>query len=480
MKRAVAAAVLLLTALAVVYSYAVSRREQAYRQHVGRGEEALAGDDIFGALEAFSAAIAVQDDSMVAYLKRGETYRRRDELESALRRPSYLDPLAPRPSLDAALRDLRRAAELDPLAPRPYELLGDVNYALGRLDRAAERYQRYTTLDDRSPRVLYKLALSHYSAGQLQTALDTLRRALSMDESLAEAYYLTGLCARDLQRPADALAALERAVQLAPALVQAREELAILYGRLGRPADRIAMLEALRTLDSSASRDVALGLAYARAGRTEDAVKTLGRAVDVYPAHSYTYVALGRVWLDVAEARGDRVALSKALGALERVIAAADSSSEALTLYGRALLRADHVELSERTLQQATGTLPVDPLAFYYLAEAAERRGHYGMARDALLDHRALEGDAPPRARAAFAARVANYSFRMGEHGVAVTWYERAADAGADGPAFLLEFAAAQARTGDVSAARLTVAKALEQDPANTAARALQRRLRDP
>jgi tetratricopeptide (TPR) repeat protein len=478
-KRALAAVVLLLTAVAVVYGYSVTRREQAYRQHIDRGEAALARDDTFAAIEAFSAAIGFKSESMIGYLKRGETYRRRDELESALRRPAHIEPLAPRPSLDAALRDLRRAVEIDPVAPRPHELLGDINYAMGRFDRAAERYERYVSLDDRSPRILYKLGLAYYAGGKPQAALASLNKAVAIDDEFAQAYYLTGLCARDLQQADKALAALERSVQLAPAMLQAREELGNLYGRLGRAGDRIAMLEALRALDASASREVTLGLAYARSGRTEDAVSALGRAVEVYPDHAYTYVALGRVWLEIAQARRDRVALSKALEALEGAVVGSDSSSEALTLFGRALLLGDDGELAERMLQQATEKLPVDPLAFYYLAEAAERGGHFDVARGALLDYQALEGEEEdPRRRATFAARVAGYSSRLGEHATAVSWFQRAVDAGANDTPLLVSFADVQARAGDLPAARATIKKALEQDPTNRAARNLQRRLR--
>jgi tetratricopeptide (TPR) repeat protein len=470
--------VLLLAGLAGMYGYTVTAREQTYRQHVERGEAALARDDTYAAVEAFSAAIAVKGGSMIGYLKRGETYLRRDELDIALRKAGHPDPLTPRPYLEAALRDLRRASEIDPLAPRSHELLGDANYAWSRFDRAADRYQRYVALDDRSPRVLYKLALARYSSGQPAAALDALRKAVAINDGFGEAYYLIGLCARDLQKPDEALVALERSVQLAPAMLQAREELANLYGRLGRTDDRIAMLDALRALDTTASREVALGLAYARAGRTDNAVLTLGSTAERYPDHAYAYVALGRVWLEIAQSRGDRVALSKALEALEGRVGT-DNSSEALMLFGRALLLADDAEMAERMLQQAAGTLPADPLAFYYLAEAAERRGHHDTARAALLDYQALEPEvSEPRRRATIMTRIADYSARLGESAVAITWYQHAIEAGAGDVPLLLRLADLQVRTADVPAARLTLAKVLEKEPANRTARQLARRIR--
>ena len=145
------------------------------------------------------------------------------------------------------------------------------------------------------------------------------------------------------------------------------------------------------------------------------AVLTLGRAAERYPDHPYAYVALGRVWLEIAQARSDRVALSKALGALEGAVGS-DDSSEALMLFGRALLMTSDEETAERMLQDATERRPVEPLAFYYLAEAAERLGHFSIARNALLDYDVLRGDeVDERRRSAHAARLGDLSLKLNE-----------------------------------------------------------------
>ena len=115
-KRLAGACVLILIAAAVTDAFLVTRRERAYRQLVDQGEAALARDDTATAVSAFGGAIALKSDSMLGYLKRGEAYHRRGELEPAR-------------------QDLLRASELDPLAPRPLELLGDANFALGRFGR---------------------------------------------------------------------------------------------------------------------------------------------------------------------------------------------------------------------------------------------------------------------------------------------------------------------------------------------------------
>src|SRR5262249_19947106 len=185
----------------------------------------------------------------------------------------------------------------------PLELLGDVNATLLRYDRAADRYRAYLALDDQSPRVLYKLALVQYRAGRPADAIAALRRAITFDDRFAEAHYLLGLCLREERKAGEALTALKKSIEIAPTLLAAREELAELYGRLGRQEDRFAQLELLLELDPGPSRGVALGLALARQGLIDRAVPTLRTTAERYPDDPYVHVALGRVWLEAAQAR---------------------------------------------------------------------------------------------------------------------------------------------------------------------------------
>src|SRR5262245_15725347 len=196
---------------------------------------------------------------MLAYLRRGETYRRR----------------ADRGDLEAAGRDFRTAATLDPSATRPLEELGDVRYQLQQYDRAIAAYERAVRLDDRSARLTYKLALARYRAGDLDAALSALDQTVRLDDRSADAYYLIGLCWRDKQRTADALRALEKAIAIAPALIPAREELSDLYGELGKRTDQLEQLQMLAGLDRDhVSRHVAVALAHARARHWDTAVLT--------------------------------------------------------------------------------------------------------------------------------------------------------------------------------------------------------------
>ncbi len=350
------------------------RREREFRRLIVVGDAANAGGRRSEAIEAFSGAQAFKPDAMLAHLKRGETYLRQGDLE-------------------AALRDLSVAAQLDPTAPYPLERLGDVNAAMSRHEQAARHFEQYIALDDRAPRVLYKLALAHYRSGKPALAIARLRPALALDEQLADAHYLLGVSLWAADRRDEAVGALRRAIALNAAFSPAREALAEFSAELGRRGESLEQLEALAALEGSRpERLVSLALAYARFGRRDSALATLGRAAERYPESPLVHTALGRMWLDAAEAASDPAALARAIDALRPAAQRAAPASDTLTLYGRALLLSGDAVAAERTLQQAVDRLPVDPLAFKYLADAAARLGHVATARDAAASYSALTG----------------------------------------------------------------------------------------
>lgn len=372
MRRLILAITFLTIATAAgVVVYTVSAAAREYDRLIAAGDAAASADPPFQALEAYSGAIALRPDSMLAHLKRGMTYQRHGELENAL-------------------RDLRRASELDPTATRPLELAGDVNMALTRYDRAAARYEAFLTLDDNAPRIHYKLGLARYRAGQLARAIEPLQKAVRLDKSLAAAHLLLGLCLRDQGDTAKARDALETAVLLAPGLTAPREALVPLYG----PSERtraIDQLEALVALDPSRpARLVALGRAYADAGRHEAAVLTLGRAVERFPDSAEAYAALGRVWLEAADQRRDTVALKKSVEALSTATTHSNATSQAFTDLGRAYVLAGDLAAAERAFRQALDQFPIQPDAYFQLATLALRTGRVDEGRDALARYVAL------------------------------------------------------------------------------------------
>ncbi len=450
--------VLAAVAAGAVVVYQAVARDREYQQLLARGDAALADDQTFGAIEAYSGAVVLRPDSMLARLRRGETYQRRGDF-------------------DAAAHDFRAAASLDPGAPRPFESLGNVLYQMQRYRRAAEAYESAAALDDRSPRVSYKLALSRYRAGEVDSAITAATRAIYLNDGTAEVYYLLGLCLLDRTRTAEAQQAFEEAISIAPGFIAAREELADLYAAQNKRADELDQLQVIAGLDRDhIERQIAVGLAQARAGHGEPAIVALGTALERTPDQPIVYEALGRVWLEDAEARDDRSALNKALEALERVGSGPASTSSGLTLFGRALLRDGQFERAEQTLQQATTRFPVDPPAFLYYAAAAEHQNHFDAARHALIDYGSLTtGDSQLVSRA---MRIAAFSMRLDDPETAAHWLQRAADVSPTDVRVLASLAEAQLKAGDREAARATAARGLDLQPDHPVLRALSRRVR--
>jgi tetratricopeptide (TPR) repeat protein len=437
------AALLLLALAGGALAYQAANRERDYRALLGRGDAALRDAQMFGAIEAYSGAIALRPDSMLPHLRRGETYRQLGDF-------------------DAAARDFRTAADLDPSATRPLEALGDALYRRQWFRHSADIYERRLRLDERSTEFSYKLALARYRDRNVEGALAALQQTLHLSDQLPDPYYLLGLCLREKGRPAEAVNAFERAVALSPGLVPAREELADAYGALGRGPDQLEQLQVLALLDRTrVERQVAVSLAQARAGHGELAVLTLGSALERSPDQDRIYGALGRVWLDMADTRAD--ALSKALEALERVASTAEASSEVMTLYGRALVRANKPEAAEQALREATRRFPVEAVAFAAYADVAERQNHIDAARAALIDYSALVSDR--RDFASHAARIGRLSLRLDDASAAVTWFQRASAASPGDVGLLASLADAQLRAGDRAAAQKTIAGGVDKDP---------------
>jgi len=385
--------VLLAAAMAGVFLYTGVTRDTEYRRLVAAGDDALGHDQAFLALEAFSGAIALKSESMLAYLKRGETYHRRGDLA-------------------AALRDLTRASVLAPEATCPLERLGDVSQALGRHEEAAGHYAAYVARDDRAPRVLYKLALAHHRAGRTTRTIPLLRQLVEPAPEMPEAHYLLGISLWDQGQLDPATETLTQALTLSPCFTIAREALSGVFAAAGRLDEQVKQLEVLAALETDRpERDVALGLAYASIGRTDMAVLALGRAAEEHPEQPLVYTALGRVWFDIARTTDDRIALSKSLGALQS-IPRATASSEALTLLARALLLAGELETAVAPLELASERFPLDPSAF---ADLAAQEGDTLRARQLLIAHDALTANVPIGQRVARLTRIAELSLELAD-----------------------------------------------------------------
>ena len=380
-------------------------QDRAFRALIAEGNAALAASDLSGAAAAFSGALAIQPESMLAHLKRGDTYRRRGELA-------------------AALADLTAANALDPAATRVKELLGDLHTELGHTSRAVSAYRDYLALDDRAPLVLVKLGGVELREGQTAAALASARKALAFDAGLAEAHYLEGLALR-ISNPPQAVRAFSRAVELKPSFLSAREQLAAGLLTSGRVREGVEALEALVALEpSQPARVAAVGIALADAGRTDSALQRLDRADEQFPGDPMIAAARGEVLLDRAEADKDRALTAEAEAILTPLANRAHPQAAILSAMGRARMLAGDPRGALPWLERATAQLPVAPADLRLLARAAAEAGDDGRVLDALIRHEAVN---PGSAFAlTHARRIAGYALSSGNPPLAAQWAERA------------------------------------------------------
>jgi tetratricopeptide (TPR) repeat protein len=451
--------------LAVFAAVAVVRTidgQRQYRQLLAAGEQALADGDAYAAIEAFSGALALRPDSMVAYYRRGEAYRAQNRT-------------------DEALTNFREANRRAPDAAEPLIALGDLFDAQDDPAQAAAWYgMAAERLGDANPMLLYRLGLAQYKAGAVTAALGPLERLVARNDAFGEAHYLLGLARRDAGQPPEAaIAALEQAVKVAPGLLAAREELADLYRITGQRVQELRQLQALADSDRQPSRRLAIALAQADADQYDGALLTLSEVLTATPGDSRAQITMARVLLARAERRPDRAAVTRALAVLERALGGTARRSEGMALYGRAFYLAGDPVSAERYLREAVATSPVELDAFRYLADAAARLGHDIVARDALLNLDLLEGDtAPAVVRASRARRIGEWSLRAGDARGAAMHLASAVDLGASDPQTLGLLARARWALGELDAARDALQRALAQAPRDPDLQRLARTMR--
>ena len=153
MKRPLALLGLIVVVAAGVMIVQHANRDRNYVRLLQAGQQALDVGNSYAAVEAFTGALTLRPDSMVAYYHRGEAYR-----------AQHRD--------DEAARDFRDAIRRAPDARQPLIALGDL-YNLTDPAQAALWYgQAAAQLQFVDPALLYKLALARYRAGSPAEALE--------------------------------------------------------------------------------------------------------------------------------------------------------------------------------------------------------------------------------------------------------------------------------------------------------------------
>ena len=160
-------------------AYSALANEREFERLMAEGDQAVAADRHFQAIEAYSGAIALKPDSMLAHLKRGAVYQSQSEFE-------------------AALRDLRGGG-----GPRSERSAGDrvagrrQHLPQSRANGPSNATRPTSPSTNAMPGSITSLDCRAIAPAGSTPAAAALQQALKLDPALGEAHYVLGLVLRD-------------------------------------------------------------------------------------------------------------------------------------------------------------------------------------------------------------------------------------------------------------------------------------------
>lgn len=218
----------------------------------------------------------------------------------------------------------------------------------------------------------YDLAADAFHNGRLREALDHVEKSIDRDEESSDTHYLGAMillvfCAQDEASPDCRFEEAERYIRSAleadPEMRDAKNALGVILVHEKKPSEAIAVLEPLSRDMLYRSPEKAwgnLGWAYLEAGRTDDSIAALKRAVASQPLFCVGHYRLGLAYEKKREYAAARQALTRALsiqeGGCDRLQAAYWARARVLERLGRtAELRKDLKRCRELTSDTQEG-----------------------------------------------------------------------------------------------------------------------------
>jgi tetratricopeptide (TPR) repeat protein len=230
-------------------------------------------------------------DTAIATMKKG----RFDEAVEQWRKALAMDPddgkarfnlgfsLSETGDLRGAVAEYRKSTEL-----RPEDAVTFANLALalaqtGDMDGAIENYRKAAALDSTNAALEADLGTALFEKGQQAEGIEHLEQAVTLAPESADAHSKLGFVLSKAGRAEEARAHLERAVELNPDSAEYRFNLGYALGLGGNAAAAIPHLE--KAVELTDGKDwqclAALGTAYNRTGRKNEAIATTRRALEL-------------------------------------------------------------------------------------------------------------------------------------------------------------------------------------------------------
>ncbi|MBM3474302.1 MAG: tetratricopeptide repeat protein [Armatimonadetes bacterium] len=236
-------------------------------------------------------------------------------------------------------------------------------------------FKRAAAADPKNYDAQLGLAKACAELGEATLGLNAAETAASLKPKDAEPITTAGRISAGAWKLDEAERYFVEATKLAPAKADAWRDLGRVRLRrlalgVGSLADATTALEKARDLDAkNAEGHALLAEAYVRAPRTEAATQEYTRAVELEPSNADYPRNLA--WLLIAQ--GKDLERARELAQKSDQIQLGDG--DALVAAAVALLRQGEVDDALSELREAVGKASSNPDAYFYLAQAAARRG---------------------------------------------------------------------------------------------------------
>jgi tetratricopeptide (TPR) repeat protein len=213
--------------------------------------------------------------------------------------------------LEEGIAEMQAVIHLHPDFPQAHQALGMAYTERGRWDDAIAHLQRTLALAPDLTVVRNHLGRIYMAQGRLQEAIQTFRALVERAPEVAEARHnlAVAYARQGLQEPA--VEQFGEALRLRPDLHAARLDLASLLIEQGRTPEAISTLEAAFAgtapqFGAGAPPELVevryrLGVAYAVAGRRQEAVQELEGVLQAQPTHAAAHASLGRLYYQLRQ-----------------------------------------------------------------------------------------------------------------------------------------------------------------------------------
>ena len=187
-----------------------------------------------------------------------------------------------------AIEQYQHALRIDPDNADVHYNLGNALVRIAKLSQAVEQYEQALRLKPENAGAHYNLADTLLRLGKPVEALPHYQQASQIAPDSAAFHSKLGAVLIVAGKPQEAIAHLEHALRIKPEMVEAQNNLAWLLATLppaqgGDPTRAVSLAQRACALtgDQSASYLDTLGVAYAAAGRFNEAIATAQKAIEL-------------------------------------------------------------------------------------------------------------------------------------------------------------------------------------------------------